>query len=159
MLKTQVGQWERRETSLRSPTRGAARSSLVGALSPQAPQGSGSRVTTQMYFFLFFADLEDFLLVAMAYDRYVAICFPLHYTTIMSPRLCLFLVVLPWVLSTFYWSGLPFPSPMHACMLSHFSRVRVEKNQEQCWVLFLYSSNQSDLYCQLPLLSGHIFVT
>ena len=23
-----------------------------------------------------------------------------------------------------YWSGLPFPSPMHACMLSHFSRVR-----------------------------------
>ena len=57
---------------------------------------------TQMYFFLFFGDLEDFLLVAMAYDRYVAICFPLHYTTIMSPRLCLFLVVLPWVLTTFY---------------------------------------------------------
>ena len=24
-----------------------------------------------------------------------------------------------------YWSGLPFPSPMHACMLSHFSRVRL----------------------------------
>ena len=57
---------------------------------------------TQMYFFLFFADLEDFLLVAMAYDRYVAICFPLHYTAIMSPRLCLFLVVLPWVLTTFH---------------------------------------------------------
>ncbi|XP_057571630.1 olfactory receptor 1468-like [Hippopotamus amphibius kiboko] len=57
---------------------------------------------TQMYFFLFFADLEDFLLVAMAYDRYVAICFPLHYTTIMSPKLCLFLVVLPWVLTTFH---------------------------------------------------------
>nr|XP_005906755.1 PREDICTED: olfactory receptor-like protein DTMT [Bos mutus] len=57
---------------------------------------------TQMYFFLFFADLESFLLVAMAYDRYVAICFPLHYTTIMSPRLCLFLVLLPWVLTTFH---------------------------------------------------------
>ncbi|XP_052513007.1 olfactory receptor 1E2-like [Budorcas taxicolor] len=55
---------------------------------------------TQMYFFLFFADLEDFLLVAMAYDRYVAICFPLHYTAIMGPRLCLFLVVLPWILTT-----------------------------------------------------------
>ena len=24
-----------------------------------------------------------------------------------------------------YWSGLPFPSPMHACMLSHFSHVRL----------------------------------
>ncbi|XP_058415441.1 olfactory receptor 1E1-like [Diceros bicornis minor] len=57
---------------------------------------------TQMYFFLFFADLESFLLVAMAYDRYVAICFPLRYTTIMSPRLSLSLVVLSWVLTTFH---------------------------------------------------------
>ncbi|XP_045054988.2 olfactory receptor 1E5 [Desmodus rotundus] len=54
----------------------------------------------QMYFFLVFADLESFLLVAMAYDRYVAICFPLHYTTIMSPKLCISLVVLSWVLTT-----------------------------------------------------------
>ncbi|MBZ3872694.1 Olfactory receptor 1468 [Sciurus carolinensis] len=57
---------------------------------------------TQMYFFLFFGDLESFLLVAMAYDRYVAICFPLHYPTIMSPKLCLSLVVLCWVLTTFH---------------------------------------------------------
>ncbi|XP_012908926.1 olfactory receptor-like protein DTMT [Mustela putorius furo] len=57
---------------------------------------------TQMYFFLFFGDLESFLLVAMAYDRYVAICFPLHYTTIMSPKLCLSLVVLSWVLTMFH---------------------------------------------------------
>ncbi|XP_072796100.1 olfactory receptor-like protein DTMT [Vicugna pacos] len=56
---------------------------------------------TQMYFFLLFADLESFLLVAMAYDRYVAICFPLHYTTTMSPKLCLSLVVLSWVLTIF----------------------------------------------------------
>ncbi|XP_055252144.1 olfactory receptor-like protein DTMT [Moschus berezovskii] len=53
----------------------------------------------QMYFFLLFADLESFLLVAMAYDRYVAICFPLRYTAIMSPRLCLSLLVLSWVLT------------------------------------------------------------
>ncbi|GAB1296428.1 Olfactory receptor [Apodemus speciosus] len=57
---------------------------------------------TQMYFFLFFADLESFLLVAMAYDRYVAICFPLHYTSIMSPKLCVSLVLLSWVLTTFH---------------------------------------------------------
>ncbi|XP_059125495.1 olfactory receptor 1468-like [Peromyscus eremicus] len=54
----------------------------------------------QMYFFLFFGDLESFLLVAMAYDRYVAICFPLHYTSVMSPKLCVSLVVLSWVLTT-----------------------------------------------------------
>ncbi|XP_003423694.2 olfactory receptor-like protein DTMT [Loxodonta africana] len=55
----------------------------------------------QMYFFLPFADLESFLLVAIAHDHYVAICFPLHYTTIMSPQLCLCLVALSWVLTTF----------------------------------------------------------
>ncbi|XP_010380524.1 olfactory receptor 1E2 [Rhinopithecus roxellana] len=57
---------------------------------------------TQMYFFLYFSDLESFLLVAMAYDRYVAICFPLHYTAIMNPMLCLSLVALSWVLTTFH---------------------------------------------------------
>ncbi|XP_014682327.1 olfactory receptor-like protein DTMT [Equus asinus] len=57
---------------------------------------------TQMYFFLFFANLDSFLLVTMAYDRYVAICYPLHYSTIMSPKLCLSLVVLSWVLTTFH---------------------------------------------------------
>jgi olfactory receptor len=56
----------------------------------------------QMYFFLFFADLENFLLVAMAYDRYVAICCPLHYSSIMSPKLCVCLVMLSWVLTTFH---------------------------------------------------------
>ncbi|XP_075415713.1 olfactory receptor 1E2 [Tenrec ecaudatus] len=66
---------------------------------PSIPYGG---CLTQMYFFLFFGDLESFLLVAMAYDRYVAICFPLHYTTIMSPQLCLSLVALSWVLTTFH---------------------------------------------------------
>ena len=54
----------------------------------------------QMYFYLFFGVLESFLLVAMAYDRYVAICFPLHYAAIMSPRFCLSLLALSWVLTT-----------------------------------------------------------
>ena len=73
-----------------------------------------------MYFFLFYGDLESFLLVAMAYDRYVAICFPLHYTTIMSPRLCLFLVVLPWVLTTFH-------SMLHTLLMArlHFCKDNV----------------------------------
>ncbi|XP_052051566.1 olfactory receptor 1468-like [Apodemus sylvaticus] len=57
---------------------------------------------TQVYFSLFFAALEDFILVAMAYDRYVAICFPLHYASIMSPKLCVSLVLLSWVLTTLY---------------------------------------------------------
>ncbi|XP_020009696.1 olfactory receptor 10A5-like [Castor canadensis] len=41
---------------------------------------------TQMYFFFFFGVAECFLLATMAYDRYVAICSPLHYPVIMNQR-------------------------------------------------------------------------
>nr|XP_003407522.1 olfactory receptor 50-like [Loxodonta africana] len=54
---------------------------------------------SQVYFFLFFAAIDSFLLTSMAYDRYVAICHPLHYTTIMNRSLCFLLVILSWVLS------------------------------------------------------------
>ncbi|KAM5258837.1 olfactory receptor 1J2-like [Hipposideros larvatus] len=54
---------------------------------------------TQMYFFLFFAALDNFLLTSMAYDRYVAICHPLHYITFMREELCILLVAGSWLLS------------------------------------------------------------
>ncbi|XP_042532296.1 olfactory receptor 8H1-like [Dipodomys spectabilis] len=47
---------------------------------------------TQLYFFILFGGAECFLLSAMAYDRYVAICNPLQYPVIMSSRLCCVLV-------------------------------------------------------------------
>ncbi|ELK38548.1 PREDICTED: olfactory receptor 7A10 [Myotis davidii] len=54
---------------------------------------------TQMYFFLLFAGLDDFLLAVMAYDRYVAICQPLYYTVIMNPRLCGLLLLVSWIMN------------------------------------------------------------
>ncbi|XP_032159384.1 olfactory receptor-like protein OLF4 [Mustela erminea] len=54
---------------------------------------------TQMYFFQLFAGLDIFLLTVMAYDRFVAICHPLHYTIIMNPQLCGLLVLMSWILS------------------------------------------------------------
>ncbi|XP_017358845.1 olfactory receptor 1N1 [Cebus imitator] len=54
---------------------------------------------TQMYFFLMFGDLDSFFLAAMAYDRYVAICCPLYYSTVMSPQVCALILVLCWVLT------------------------------------------------------------
>ncbi|XP_076988873.1 olfactory receptor 1N1-like isoform X2 [Tamandua tetradactyla] len=54
---------------------------------------------SQMYFFLMFGDLDSFILAVMAYDRYVAICRPLYYSTIMSPRACALLLAMCWVLT------------------------------------------------------------
>nr|XP_012420692.1 PREDICTED: olfactory receptor-like protein OLF4 [Odobenus rosmarus divergens] len=54
---------------------------------------------TQMYFFLIFGGWDDFLLTVMAYDRFVAICHPLHYTVIMNPWLCGLLVLVSWIIS------------------------------------------------------------
>ncbi|XP_069460923.1 olfactory receptor 11L1-like [Ambystoma mexicanum] len=51
---------------------------------------------SQFYFFVSFAGTECFLLTVMAYDRYVAICFPLHYTVLMGRWLCLKLVLSAW---------------------------------------------------------------
>ncbi|XP_046319945.1 olfactory receptor 8K3-like [Marmota monax] len=56
---------------------------------------------TQLAFFLFFISCELFILSAMAYDRYMAICNPLLYMVIMSQRVCLLLVAIPYLYSTF----------------------------------------------------------
>ncbi|XP_012884525.1 PREDICTED: olfactory receptor 5AS1-like [Dipodomys ordii] len=48
----------------------------------------------QMLFFACFADAECLILAAMAYDRYAAICSPLLYSTLVSRRVCLGLIVL-----------------------------------------------------------------
>ncbi|XP_062951541.1 olfactory receptor 4A47-like [Cynocephalus volans] len=72
----------------------------------------------------FFGGSEVFLLLVMAYDRYVAICKPLHYLVIMRQWVCVVLLVVSWVggflhsvtqLSTIY--GLPFCGPN---VIDHF---------------------------------------
>ncbi|XP_012581628.1 PREDICTED: olfactory receptor 1P1-like [Condylura cristata] len=60
---------------------------------------SYSGCLTQLYFFLTFGNMDIYLLATMAYDRYVAICHPLHYTMIMSPRRCTILITVCWILT------------------------------------------------------------
>ena len=52
----------------------------------------------QMFFIHVTGGVEMMLLIAMAYDRYTAICKPLHYLTIMNPKMCMFLVVAAWII-------------------------------------------------------------
>ncbi|XP_012623587.2 olfactory receptor 2A14-like [Microcebus murinus] len=53
----------------------------------------------QTFLYLVFAATECLILVVMSYDRYVAICHPLHYTVVMSWRVCIVLAVTSWVFS------------------------------------------------------------
>ncbi|XP_072280984.1 olfactory receptor 5AR1-like [Pyxicephalus adspersus] len=68
----------------------------------------------QMYFFLAMACAEILLLAAMAYDRYVAICHPLHYFILMSPKQSAGLAVTAWTVGFVDPSG-------HAVLISKLS--------------------------------------
>ncbi|XP_007954989.1 olfactory receptor 4C16-like [Orycteropus afer afer] len=85
---------------------------------------SFSECIIQVFSLHFFGCLGIFVLILMAIDRYVAICKPLHYTTIMSRRVCSVLVAVAWVGSCVHSSvqifltlKLPFCGPN---VIDHF---------------------------------------
>ncbi|XP_069318419.1 olfactory receptor 4F6-like [Eulemur rufifrons] len=56
----------------------------------------------QMFFIHVMGGVEMALLIAMAYDRYTAICKPLHYLTIMNSKMCVLLVIAAWVIGVIH---------------------------------------------------------
>lgn len=57
---------------------------------------------TQMFFSLLLSVTEVFILSAMAYDRYTAVCHPLHYIVIMNKAICIYLVLGAWIMGTLF---------------------------------------------------------
>ena len=119
---------------------------------------------TQMYFYIFFAELDDILLTVMAYDRYVAICHPLHYMVIMNLRLCGLLVLISWVLISLYsllhslmvlrLSFCPeMQIPHFFCELSQVVQLASSDNFLNNIVIFFFScSDRCWSFCWHPLL-------
>uniref|UniRef100_H9H1G0 G-protein coupled receptors family 1 profile domain-containing protein n=1 Tax=Meleagris gallopavo TaxID=9103 RepID=H9H1G0_MELGA len=86
---------------------------------------SYSSCAAQVFFFLFFISAEYCILTIMSYDRYVAICKPLHYGTLMDSRACATMAAAAWatgvlfaVLHTVNTLSLPF---CHGNYLKHSS--------------------------------------
>ncbi|KAM6107452.1 olfactory receptor 14J1-like [Phoenicopterus ruber ruber] len=57
---------------------------------------SYSGCASQLFFFFFCATVEFYILVVMSYDRYVAICKPLHYGTLLGSRACVHMAAAAW---------------------------------------------------------------
>ncbi|XP_014382431.1 olfactory receptor 10A7-like [Alligator sinensis] len=74
---------------------------LLAILFSENKSISFSGCIAQMFFFFFLGTVECFLLVAMAYDRYIAIRYPLRYTSIMNRRMCIQIMLTLWI------SGIP----------------------------------------------------
>ncbi|XP_042544880.1 olfactory receptor 10-like [Dipodomys spectabilis] len=77
----------------------------------------------QLFIVLALGSIESMLLVVMAFDRYAAVCRPLHYTTIMHPVLCLSLAIASWLgglVNSLIQTGLMMAMPLCGRHLNHF---------------------------------------
>ncbi|XP_059570054.1 olfactory receptor 14I1-like, partial [Alligator mississippiensis] len=85
---------------------------------------SYSGCVTQVFFFLFFLTADLAILTIMAYDRYIAICKPLHYATVMNRRACLLMAAVAWsaaLLFSAVHTGNTFRLPFcHSNIVSQF---------------------------------------
>ncbi|KAG8550981.1 hypothetical protein GDO81_023910, partial [Engystomops pustulosus] len=85
---------------------------------------SSAQCYTQFYFFFTVSVAEEILLFVMAYDRYVAICKPLHYIRILSRRNCSLITVGIWVIAVFstllYVTSVLYMTSCHSNLIHQF---------------------------------------
>ncbi|KAM6448948.1 olfactory receptor 6M1-like [Liasis olivaceus] len=115
----------------------------------------------QSYFYFLFGTSEYVLLAMMSYDRYVAICYPLHYTTIMSGKVCISLVLVSWMSGFFsiltptvMKVGLPYCGPN---VINHFFCDSAPLLHLACADIHLVEF--IDFLVSLPVILGSLLLT
>ncbi|XP_052037288.1 olfactory receptor 4C15-like [Apodemus sylvaticus] len=107
---------------------------------------------TQLFAFHFFAGMEVIVLSAMAYDRYVAICKPLHYTSIMTRTLCSFLVILSCaggflhsIIQIIFTLQLPFcgPNVIDHYLCDLFPLLKLACTDTHIFIMFVFANSGS----------------
>ncbi|NXG89276.1 OR4S2 protein, partial [Stercorarius parasiticus] len=122
----------------------------------------------QLFGVHFFACTEIFILAAMAYDRYVAICRPLHYTTLMTRRVCGRMVIGSWVggflhsiVQTLLTTQLPFCGPNkidhYFCDVHPLLRLACT-NTYTVGIIVVANSGMITLSCFIILVMSYIVI-
>ncbi|KFZ49587.1 Olfactory receptor 4Q2, partial [Antrostomus carolinensis] len=122
----------------------------------------------QLFFLHFSGASEMFLLTVMAYDRYAAICKPLHYTAIMNRRVCWVLVRACWaggflhsIVQTLLTIQLPFCGPNtinnYFCDVPPVIRLACTDIYVTEW-LMVSNSGLISLFCFLLLVTSYMFI-
>lgn len=101
---------------------------------------------TQMCFMLTLGNTDSYILAAMAYDRAVAISRPLHYTTIMSQRTCVLLVVGSWLVG----NANAFPHTLLTASLSFCGNQEVANFY--CDIASLLKLSCSDIHFNVKMM-------
>lgn len=122
----------------------------------------------QLFFLHFVGASEMFLLTVMAFDRYAAICRPLHYATIMNRRLCCILVAVSWmggfvhsIIQVALIIRLPFCGPneldSYFCDITQVVRIACANTFPEELVM-IFSSGLISVVCFIALLMSYAFL-
>ncbi|ELV12337.1 Olfactory receptor 4K2 [Tupaia chinensis] len=123
---------------------------------------------TQIFFLHLFTGAEIILLMAMSFDRYIAICKPLHYASIISPWVCVALVVASWVVGIMHSMSqvifaltLPFCGPNQVDSFFCDLPVVFQLACVDTYVLGLFMISTSGiiaLFCFILLFNSYVIV-